>query len=165
MGLHQGGQSQVVADGQIPLQGFRVQQGADEQHAVRPHESRLVELVGVHREVLAEHGGIHRPPNLPKNPVGAQKPLGFCQAGDGVRPGAFIVPCNVQIGKFFRDDPLGGGGLFYLAEKRELRLCQGGLKALPPPPPQGAALGLEHVQAVLRLVRRHPLPGVGGQLV
>ena len=82
-----------------------------------------------------------------------------------VRPGAFIVPCNVQIGKFFCDDPLGGGGLLYLAEKGQLRLCQGGLKALPPPPPQGAALGLEHVQAVLRLVRRHPLPGVGGQLV
>ena len=72
---------------------------------------------------------------------------------------------SAQIGEVFGDDPLGGRGLFHLADKRELRRFQGGAEARSPPPPQGAAPLLEHVQAVLRLVRRNPLPGVGGQLV
>ena len=32
-------------------------------------------------------------------------------------------------------------------------------------PTPGAALGLQHVQTVFRLVRRHPIPGMGGQMI
>ena len=66
VGFYQGGQAQILAGRLDTSPGFRIQQGADEEHAVRPHESRLVELVGVHREVLAEAWGCPPPPESPE---------------------------------------------------------------------------------------------------
>ena len=45
--LHERGETEFVADGEILRERLRVQQRADQQHAVRAHQPGLIELVVV----------------------------------------------------------------------------------------------------------------------
>ena len=53
--LHERGETEFVADGEILRERLRVQQRADQQHAVRAHQAGLIELVVADGEVLAQH--------------------------------------------------------------------------------------------------------------
>jgi hypothetical protein len=65
------------------LEAHVIREGEDGQHPRRSRRPRLQHLVGVHDEVLAEHGNGKRPPSPAPDRRASPRSLGLREAGDG----------------------------------------------------------------------------------
>ena len=130
MGFHQGTKPQVFTDFKIPGNGLRIQQAADEEHTVGAHNLCLVQLIGIHRKVLPDHGRFNMRPDLTEDIVRPQEVPGLRKAGNRIRAGLLVLSCNLQIVKHRVNDSFGRRGLLYLADKRHAGLSNRLIKGI-----------------------------------
>ena len=129
------------------------------------HELRLINLVFVNREILADHRCLYRCANVGKNCIAAEKPFGFGQTGDAVGTRLFVLLGDVQIREILCDDALGRRCLFDFTDKGQRVCAQCLFKRKRRAGRNRLTALLEFLQRVCLLVGKHTLLRISSKFV
>ena len=90
---------EFLRDAEVLFEFRSSEQGANEEHRRSAEFPRLVDEIGVHREILPDTGKRDRCRNLAEIAVIPEKPLRLGQHRDTGSPGRLIGLCDFEVGK------------------------------------------------------------------
>ena len=115
--FHDGGESEIVTDPEIVMNGFGIQKGADQQDGGCTQNACLINLIRVNRKILAQHRSGYGRGDFLEVEIRALEVFRLGEDGNCGCTCGLVISCDVQIGEVIRNHALGRGSALDLADE------------------------------------------------